>query len=147
MHSAVQLFRCYSSETMNISAGANNCSGLDIIMGRGRKEEYKILRKFASSSFMGAESSSYIRDGLKLHWWEYWLFKSLFRMTWYMQHSKDNAWFGRVGDFRTRKQDARTDKTCMLFCQIICKSERHPVRYSSLLNSYLNLRLMTKICR
>ncbi|KAL9406741.1 hypothetical protein Peur_003713 [Populus x canadensis] len=43
MHSAVQ-FRCYSSETMNISAGANNCSGLDIIMGRGRKEEYKILR-------------------------------------------------------------------------------------------------------
>ncbi|KAG6788100.1 hypothetical protein POTOM_004154 [Populus tomentosa] len=66
MHSAVQ-FRCYSSETMNISAGVNNCSGLDIIMGRGRKEEYKILRMFASSSSMGAESSSYIRDGLKLH--------------------------------------------------------------------------------
>ncbi|KAJ7010291.1 hypothetical protein D5086_000690 [Populus alba] len=66
MHSAVQ-FRCYSSETMNISAGANNCSGLDIIMGRGRKEEYKILRMFASCSFMGAGSSSYIRDVLKLH--------------------------------------------------------------------------------
>ncbi|KAI5601090.1 hypothetical protein POPTR_001G076700v4 [Populus trichocarpa] len=46
MHSAVQ-FRCYSSETMNISAGANNCSGLDIIMGRGRKEEYKILKMFS----------------------------------------------------------------------------------------------------
>lgn len=32
---------------MNISAGANNCSGLDIIMGRGRKEEYKILKMFS----------------------------------------------------------------------------------------------------
>lgn len=53
-----------------------------------------------------------------------------------MQHSKDNAWFGRVGDFRKRKQDARTDETCMLFCQIICKSERHPVRIRETAKEY-----------
>lgn len=99
--------------------------GLFIIFRKGKKRGVQNIEDVCIKQLYGAESSSYIRDDLKLHWWEYWLCKSLFRMTWYMQHSKDNVWFGRVGDFRKRKQDARTDKTCMLFCQIICKSERH----------------------
>jgi hypothetical protein len=67
----------------------------------------------ASSSFMGAESSSYIRDDLKLHWWEYWLCKSLSRMTWYMQHSEDNVNLVWTSGWFSKKKTGCSDRQNM----------------------------------